>query len=56
MARRARWPVAAKQVTDWGRLMEADGQLERAKAVYRRGRWFFPLSKPIAAAAGRLDG
>lgn len=56
MARRARWPVAAKQVTDWGRILESDGKLEQAKAVYRRGRWFFPLSKTIAAAAQRLEG
>jgi hypothetical protein len=54
IARRARWPVAAKQVTDWGRVLESDGKIEQAKAVYRRGRWFFPLSKHIAAAAQRL--
>jgi|GEM_PF-1975294 len=43
MARRARWPLAAKQVLDWGAALEAQGRTNEARAVYRRGQCFFPL-------------
>ncbi|HOW97928.1 MAG TPA: hypothetical protein P5567_01780 [Kiritimatiellia bacterium] len=50
MARRARWPLAAKQALDWGRVLEGEGRADEARAVYRRGRWFFPLSPDLARA------
>ena len=53
MARRARWPLAAKQVLDWGAVLESDGRLEDARAVYRRGRWFFPLNPELRQRARR---
>lgn len=55
MARRARWPVAAKQVLDWGRVLESENRLDEAGAAYRRGRWFFPLSPDLRSAVERLD-
>ncbi|MBI2440426.1 MAG: hypothetical protein HYV35_03545 [Lentisphaerae bacterium] len=44
MAGKARWPLAAKQVLDYGAALEAQGRTNEARAVYRRGRIFFPLS------------
>jgi hypothetical protein len=43
MAGRARWPLAAKQVLDYGRALEAQGRAAEARAVYLRGHFFFPL-------------
>jgi hypothetical protein len=48
MARCARWPLAAKQVLDYGAVLEAQGRLDEACALYRRGRFFFPLSSGLA--------
>jgi hypothetical protein len=54
LAARARWPVAAKQVLDWGRVLETEGRRDAAREVYRRGRWFFPLSSDLRAALQRV--
>lgn len=53
LAARARWPVAAKQVLDWGRVLQTQGRFDEARKVYRRGRLFFPLSRELEHA---LDG
>jgi hypothetical protein len=47
MAGRARWPLAAKQVLDYGRALEAQGRAAEARAVYLRGHFFFPLSPDL---------
>ncbi|MBN1268666.1 MAG: tetratricopeptide repeat protein [Kiritimatiellae bacterium] len=54
MARRARWPVAAKQVLDWGRVLEAEGRRDEALGVYERGLRFFPLSPDLRTSVERL--
>lgn len=54
MERRARWPVAAKQVLDWARVLEADGRLEEARSACRRGRFFFPLSDALRETERQL--
>ena len=43
MNSRARWPLAAKQVLDYGAALEAQGRTNEAYRVYRRGKIFFPL-------------
>ena len=48
MARRARWPVSVREVLDWGCVLEGEGRTDEARGVYRRGRWFFPLSPELA--------
>ncbi|NQT93724.1 MAG: hypothetical protein HQ559_13270 [Lentisphaerae bacterium] len=53
LSRRARWPLAAKQVLDWGAVLEAEGKAEQAKKLYRRGRSFFPLSPALRDALSR---
>jgi len=55
MAREARWPVAAKQVLDWGRVLEAEGRWAAARGVYQRGRCFFPLSADLRDALNRVE-
>ncbi len=50
LARRARWPLAAKQVLDWGAVLEAQGRTNEARAVYRRGQYFFPLCPNLPPA------
>jgi hypothetical protein len=55
LAQRARWPVASKQVLDWGRVLETDGQVNEADKVYRRGLKFFPLSDSLRGALTRLQ-
>ena len=47
MAARARWPLAAKQVLDWGAVLESEGRLDEARRAYGRGRFFFPLSPEL---------
>ena len=47
LARRARWPLAAKQVLDWSRRLQQTGRSEEAENVLKRGHWFFPLSPAI---------
>ena len=54
MARRAQWPLAAKQVMDWARVLEQEGNLDQARQVVRHGRWFFPLSDDLREMAQRL--
>ncbi|OQA27989.1 MAG: hypothetical protein BWY59_00907 [Verrucomicrobia bacterium ADurb.Bin345] len=54
LARRARWPVAAKQVLDWGRVLESEGRMQEALSVYARGRWFFPLSPQLREAIEQI--
>ncbi|MBP7829840.1 MAG: hypothetical protein KA248_07975 [Kiritimatiellae bacterium] len=49
LARRARWPLAAAQVLTWGAVLESEGRFAEARAVYRRGRWFFPLAPDLAS-------
>ncbi|MBU4212237.1 MAG: tetratricopeptide repeat protein [Verrucomicrobia bacterium] len=51
MERRARWPLAAKQVLDWGAVLEAQGKIDEARAVYRRGQRFFPRSPNLPPPA-----
>jgi len=53
--RRAKWPLAAKQVLDWGTWLESVGRTTEARDVYSRGRLFFPLSKPLKDAVDRID-
>jgi hypothetical protein len=43
-ARRARWPVAVKEVVNWGGHVASTGDLAEARRILRRGRLFFPLS------------
>ena len=52
MARDARWPLAAKQVLDWGLVLESEGRMDEARAVYRRGRLFFPLNPDLKEKSG----
>ncbi|MFH0878415.1 MAG: hypothetical protein V2A34_01755 [Lentisphaerota bacterium] len=54
MRRRARWPVAAKQVMDYGRFLLAQGRVDEALKVFQRGRWFFPLSPALREAVENL--
>jgi hypothetical protein len=55
MAARARWPVAAKQVLDWGRVLESEGRIAEAKDAYRRGRRFFPRSPGLSRAIEQIE-
>jgi len=55
MARHARWPLAVKQVLDWGRVLESEGRLDEAGHAYRRGSVFFPLSKSLRDAVKAVD-
>jgi hypothetical protein len=54
-AQRARWPLAVRQVMAWGQHLIATGRPNRARAVFRRGRWFFPLSPELEQALQKLD-
>lgn len=54
MARRARWPVAAKQVLDWANVLQQTGRSDEAERLLRRGRFFFPISPAIREASNRL--
>jgi len=47
LEKQARWPLSAKQVIAWGRLLESQNKTEQAEQVYRRGRIFFPLNKTL---------
>lgn len=55
LARRARWPLAAKQALDWGRALLAQGRAREAEAVFRRGLRFFPLSPALHDAVKALE-
>ena len=50
MRRRARWPLAVKQVLDWGHHLASKGDLEGARKVFKRGRLFFPLNPALKSA------
>lgn len=41
---RAKWPLSAKQVSDWANHLQAKGNTKRALMTVKRGRLFFPLS------------
>jgi len=43
-ARRARWPLAVKEVVNWGGHVASTGDLAEAERILRRGRLFFPFS------------
>jgi hypothetical protein len=49
-ARRARWPLSAKHVLDWGNYLLRQGKKEAAQSVFRRGRIFFPLDPALRKA------
>ena len=51
-ARRARWPLSAKHVLDWGTYLHRNGKREAAKSVFHRGRFFFPLDPDLKKAVG----
>lgn len=55
MAARARWPLAAKQVLDWGHVLLAKNEIAEARKVFRRGRFFFPLSPALREALRICD-
>ena len=52
---KARYPLAAKQVLDYGSALEQMGKVKEAKQVYRHGRLFFPLSKLLQERIKRGD-
>ncbi|MFH1477046.1 MAG: tetratricopeptide repeat protein [Verrucomicrobiota bacterium] len=55
MARRARWPLAAKQALDYGAALEAQGRADEARAIYRRGKFFFPLNSRLRSAEATFN-
>lgn len=55
MAARAKWPLAAKQVLDWGNVLLSKNQTDQAEKVFRRGRIFFPLSPELRDALRRCE-
>ncbi len=54
MERRARWPLAAKQVMDYATYLRQAGQADNARKVLERGRWFFPLSPILRDALNAI--
>ena len=55
MARRGRWPLAAKQVLDYAHHLAQTGRGEEAGQVLKRGRWFFPLSPGIRDSINAIE-
>lgn len=55
LAEKARWPLAAKQVLDWGHVLLARKEIAEAQRVFRRGRFFFPLSPALREALRICD-
>jgi len=55
LKRRARWPVAAKQVLDRGWYLVRNGETREARRVFRRGRRFFPLSPALKQGVPALQ-
>lgn len=55
LARRARWPLAAKQALDWGTVLLARDEARQAERVFRRGLRFFPLSPALRDAVKALE-
>jgi len=45
---RAKWPLSAKQVTDWAWQLHSRGRTNEALKVLERGRIFFPFSTVIS--------
>ena len=55
MAARARRPLAAKQVLDWGHVLLAKNEIAKARKVFSRGRFFFPRSPALREAIRICD-
>ena len=55
MKERARWPLAAKQALDYGRILLAADRTEEARSVFQRGRYFFPLSIALREEVENID-
>ena len=54
MARRAQWPLAAKQVLDYANYLRSSGRGDESRHALKRGRWFFPLSPAIRDSLNAL--
>jgi hypothetical protein len=55
-ARRARWPLAVKEVVNWGGYVASTGDLAAAERILRRGRLFFPLSTILHQTLEKVEG
>ncbi len=55
LKKRAQWPLAAKQVLDWGDYLLNKGLYDQALRVFRRGRFFFPLSPALRDAIADVE-
>jgi len=55
-ARRARWPLAVKEVVNWGGHVASTGDLAEAERILRRGRLFFPLSPILRQTLETVEG
>ncbi len=55
-ARRARWPLAVKEVVNWGGHVASTGDLAEAERILRRGRLFFPLSPILRQTLEKVEG
>ncbi|NCD35212.1 MAG: hypothetical protein EOL87_17580 [Spartobacteria bacterium] len=47
LKQQSRFPLAAKQILDYGRVLEQAGRTNEAHRLYRHGRLFFPLNMPL---------
>jgi len=55
MAEKAQWPLAAKQVLDWGNVLLARNRTTEARKVFQRGCYFFPFSPALREALKRCE-
>jgi len=53
--RRAHWPLAVKQVLDYGGYLVRTGELQEARKVFRRGRLFFPLADALTKELEQIE-
>jgi len=56
MAGKAYWPLAVKQILDYGSALETQGRVDEARAAYRRGKFIFPLSSKLPPDCIELQG
>lgn len=54
-ARRARWPLAVKEVVNWGGHVASTEDLAEAERILRRGRLFFPLSPILRQTLEKVE-
>jgi hypothetical protein len=53
--RRAHWPLAVKQVLDYGDYLLKTGEVDEARGVYRRGQIFFPLAEVLGKRIEQIE-